>query len=156
MSGIFTRNMYDNCAFQQDVKQSTGPLGLTMDLNKYINCENNCKSPTDYSKDQVSRVDTESSLRGMDKIASKCDIAKHPFCAMNGCLLTNDVRAPPNITPYIYERGYTGENALVTSNMKRPTNPGYTLPNQNVCNVQNNGYHINNCNAPQPLRTNFN
>ncbi len=154
MSGIFTRNMYDNCAFQQDVKQSTGPLGLTMDINKYINCENLCKSPNEYSKDQVSRVDAESSLRGMDKLASKCNISKHPFCTSNGCLLTNDVRIPPNITPYIHERGYPGEDAIVISNMKRPTNPGYTLPNTNVC--QNSNYSINNCNAPQQLRNNFN
>ena len=147
MSGYFTRKMYDGCAVQQDVKQSTDPLELILDVTKYVHCNNICKPAAQYPPNSALLVDVESSLWGIDKVASRCDTAKHPFCGPQGCLLTKDPRVPPHITPYACERGYVGDNAVVTTNMRKHQNPGYQVPNPNICNNQGNGYY-NNQNAP--------
>ncbi|BCS83080.1 hypothetical protein QLL95_gp1043 [Cotonvirus japonicus] len=141
MSGSFTRKMYDGCATQQVTKQSTDPLELILDVNKYVNCNNLCKLPRNPNPSSAQLVDVESSLRGIDKLASRCDSAKHPFCAPNGCLLTNDPRVPPHITPYACERGHAGDRAVITTNMRMPTHPGYNLPDPNICNNNSNGYY---------------
>ncbi|AGC01891.1 hypothetical protein H012_gp572 [Acanthamoeba polyphaga moumouvirus] len=143
MSGHFTRKMYDGCAAQQDLKQSTNPLELILDVNKYVHCDNICKPAREYPPNGALLVDVESSLWGIDKLASRCDSAKHPFCGPNGCLLTNDARVAPHTTPYACERGHVGENAVITTNMRMPKHPGYTLPNPNICANQNNGYYAN-------------
>lgn len=142
MSGSFTRRMYDGCATQQDVKQSTDPLELVLDVNKYVNCNNLCQPTGQRIMNAASLVDVESSLWGLDKISSKCDGYKHPLCGPNGCLLTKDSRVPPHITPYACSRGHVGEKAVVTTNMQMPTNPGFKVPNTNICQS----------NAPQTTR----
>lgn len=142
MSGHFTRKMYDGCAFNQDLKQSTDPLSLIMDVNKYVNCNNACKSPEQRMDSAASLVDVESSLWGIDKTSSRCDTTKHPFCGQSGCLLTNDSRLA-NSTPYLCERGGMGDNnAVVTTNMQMPTHPGFNLPSSQICGnrVQNNTF----------------
>lgn len=151
MSGRFTRKMYDTCALDQNVKQSTDPLELVLDVNKYVHCNNICKpSETRYTPSGISLVDVESSLWGIDKISSRCDSDKHPFCGPQGCLLTRDPRVPPHITPYACERGREGDNAVITTNIKRPNGPGYTLPDPRICNNQGNGYYQNQNQAPSP------
>lgn len=140
MAGRFTRKMYDSCAFHQDTKQSTDHLELTMDVTKYVHCDNLCGLP-EIARNHASLVDIESSLWGMDKISSKCDIAKHPFCGPSGCLLTRDPQVGPHITPYACERGKIGDKAVITTNMRHPTNPGYRVPNANICRAQGNGYY---------------
>jgi hypothetical protein len=142
MAGRFTRRMYDNCAFAQDVKQSTDPLELVLDITKYVNCGNICRPSVEYPPNAALLVDVESSLWGLDKLSSKCDSAKHPFCGPSGCLLTKDPRVAPHITPYACERGHLGEAAVITTNMRLPLNPGYRVPNPNVCNAQGNGYYV--------------
>uniref|UniRef100_A0A6C0LRY0 Uncharacterized protein n=1 Tax=viral metagenome TaxID=1070528 RepID=A0A6C0LRY0_9ZZZZ len=149
MAGRFTRLRYDGCALQQDTKQSTDPLELTLDITKYVNCRNICKPSKEYPPNAALLVDVESSLWGIDKLSSKCDQAKHPFCAPNGCLLTRDPRVAPHITPYACERGHFGENAVITTNMKLPSNPGYTVPNPHICDGQGNGYYIEEKRVPR-------
>lgn len=151
MSGRFTRRMYDDCAMKQNTKQSTDPLELTLDVTKYIHCNNICKPDGSQNyrniqspqyQPQASLVDIESSLMGIDKLSSKCDSSKHPFCGPNGCLLTNDPRISPHITPYACERGHDGDNAVVTTNMIMPRNSGFTVPTSNICgNANTNGYY---------------
>ena len=143
MSGRFTRKMYDGCAFKQDTKQSTDPLELVLDVSKYVHCDNICKPAGDRPSQGALLVDVESSLWGIDKLASDCDTSKHPFCGPNGCLLTNDARVAPHITPYACERGKANDNAVITTNMHMPTNQGYTLPNANICREHGNGYYNN-------------
>ena len=145
MSGRFTRKMYDGCAIQQDSKQSTDPLELILDVNKYVNCNNICKPIEQYPSNAASLVDVESSLWGIDKLASRCDTTKHPFCGPHGCLLTNDPRIAPHITPYACERGHNGDNAVVTTNMQMPTSSGIKSPNPNICSLNNrtNNYQAN-------------
>jgi hypothetical protein len=143
MTGRFTRKMYDGCAVQQDLKQSTDHLELVLDVNKYVNCNNICKPTGQYPSNAALLVDVESSLWGIDKLASRCDSAKHPFCGPNGCLLTKDPRVAPHITPYACERGHVGENAVITTNMQMPRHPGFQVPNPNICQSQINGYYVN-------------
>lgn len=151
MSGRFTRKMYDGCAAEQTLKQSTDPLEIVLDVNKYVHCHNICKPAAEYPPNSALLVDVESSLWGIDKLSSNCDTAKHPFCGPNGCLLTKDPRIAPHITPYACERGRTGDNAVVTNNMPIPTSTGYKLPNANICGNQTNGYYSNqNNNGRQP------
>ena len=149
MAGKFTRKIYDNCAYQQDTKQSTDPLELIMDVSKYVHCNNICKPSAQYPPNSALLVDVESSLWGIDKLSSKCDTAKHPFCGPNGCLLTKDPRVPPHITPYACERGQAGDKAVITTNMKMPQHPGYKVPNPNICNAQGNGYYVDHNKFPR-------
>lgn len=141
MSGYFTRKMYDDCAYKQSSKQSTDPLELVIDITKYINCNNMCQPSKPIPRNSILLVDVESSLKGLDKTASNCDCDKHPFCGPKGCLLTNDPRIAPHITPYVCDRGRPGDKAVVTTNMRPPEHPGYFIPNVNICENQNNGYY---------------
>jgi hypothetical protein len=143
MAGNFTRKSYDNCAYKQELRQSTDPLELIMDVNKYVNCKNICQpSSSKAVSNSAHLVDIESSMRGLDKLASNCDSAKHPFCGPSGCLLTSDERVAPHITPYACSWGHQGDKAVITTNMKMPSGPGYHVPNPSVCNGQGNGYYV--------------
>ena len=140
MAGRFTNKRYDECAFAQSTKQSTDPIHLTMDINKFVNCNNICQ-PTGYRPpNAIQLVDIESSLWGLDKLASNCDTAKHPFCSPSGCLLTNDPRVAPHINPQSCSWGHTGQPGVVTTNMSMPTNAGFTAPNPNICTTHNGFY----------------
>lgn len=141
MAGRFTRKIYDDCALKQDTKQSTDPLEFMLDITKHVHCNNLCRPLGQPPANPVLLVDIESSLMGLDKVASRCDSTKHPFCASNGCLLTNDRRIAPHATPYACDRGRMGDNAVITTNMKAPTHPGYSIPNVNICDNQHNGYY---------------
>ena len=149
MSGRFTRRMYDGCAYQQDSKQSTDPLELILDVTKYVHCNNICKPANEYPPNAALLVDVESSLWGIDKLASDCDTTKHPFCGPNGCLLTKDPRVPPHITPYACERGGPNDRAVITTNMKMPQHPGFRVPDTNICHAQGNGYYVDPKNIPR-------
>jgi len=126
---MYTRSLYDVCATQQENLQSTGILGFQLDNTKYINCGNLCQP----SGNAALYVDVESGLRGLDKIASKCDSAKLPFCSATGCLTMNDPRIPEHITPYACSWGHAGDRAVVNTNMSMPKGSGITLPPTNPC-----------------------
>jgi len=144
MSGHFTRKIYDDCAMRQRIDQSTSPLELRMDVTKYVHQNNICRPSKEYLPGSALLVDIESSLMGLDKISSNCDIDKHPFCGPKGCLLASDPRIQPHITPYACERGRQGENAVVTTNMQIPSNVGYEMPQSSACGNQRNGFYSNN------------
>ena len=141
MSGRFTRKMYDGCAFQQDVRQSTSPLDYQLDPTKYVNCNNLCQ-PKQYPENSAQLVDVESSLWGLDKLSSKCDEAKHPFCAKNGCLLTKDPRVGPHMDPLACEWNHVGDRnpGVISTNMVMPRSNGIPRQNPNVCNAQRDIY----------------
>jgi hypothetical protein len=141
MAGLYTRKMYDNCALQQDTKQSTDQLELLLDPTKYIHCDNICQPSnntkyTEYPPDGALLVDVESDLTGRTKFASRCDSEQYPFCAASGCLLPNDVRVPNNVDPEACSWGHSGERAVITTNMRMPNGPGYTLPPTSPCGPQ--------------------
>lgn len=135
MAGRYTRSMYDNCALQQDTKQSTDQLELIMDTTKFINCGNLCKTPNNTSL----LVDVESGLWGLDKVASRCDSAKLPFCGPSGCLLSGDPRIAPHMPPFVCDWGHQGDKAVITTNMSLPSGPGFSVPTSGPCGA-NQGY----------------
>lgn len=125
MAGKFTRRMYDECAYSKDIKQSTDSLELVLDVNKYVNYKNKCKQVTRENENPLSLVDIESSLWGIDRLSSECDKFKQPFCWKTGCISTGDPRAPANLTPYLCDRGVNGSDAVVVTNMRMPSGPGF-------------------------------
>lgn len=134
MAGKFTRKNYDECALVQQTNQSTAPLELIMDVNKFVNPNNICKPYGDRPMNAAQLVDIESSMMGLDKMASRCDSMKHPFCGENGCLLPSDPRIAPHINPLACSWGRAGDTAVINTNMRMPANPGYNLPNTNNFN----------------------
>lgn len=138
MSGRYTRKNYDNCAYAQQTKQSTDPLELILDVNKYVNANNMGQPVGEYPKNTAQLVDIESALMGRDHLSSKCDTFKHPFCAENGCLLSSDPRIGPHVTPYASNWGHDNETAVITTNMRMPTGPGYNITNNPGYNMQKN------------------
>lgn len=141
MSGHHSRLPYDECATQQYIKQSTSPINYALDPSKYINVGNICKANYHDTNGKISIVDVESGIRGLDKNASQCNSAKHPNCNASGCLLTNDKRLPPHVTPYACERGRQGDNAVITTNMKQQTNPGFHINIDPSYYKNQNGYY---------------
>lgn len=129
-----TRNMYDRCAYAEEVKQSTDPLSLILDPTKFVNYNNLCGDSEiyPYPPNAVSLVDVESSLWGIDTILSDCYTAKQPFCGDNGCLLTNDPRIPPHISPWACERGRIGDNAVIKTNIPLTNDPGFRMTQTNT------------------------
>jgi len=140
MAGIYTRKMYDNCALQQDTKQSTDQLELLLDPTKYIHCNNICQPKntryTEFPADGAALVDVESDLTGRTKLASRCDSEQYPFCGPSGCLLPNDSRVPVNVDPEVCSWAHNGERGVITTNMRMPNGPGYTLPSLSPCEPQ--------------------
>lgn len=138
MAGNLTRRSYDNCASAQSNKQLTDPLVLTMDINKYVNCNSmfdiNGIPVQTLNAPQI--ADVESALWGLDKAYTKCDGDKYPFCSNSGCLLTNDPRIQFS-SPYVLERGKTGQNTVVTTNMRLPSSAGSVDVPTNVCGRSN-------------------
>ena len=80
---------------------------------------------------------------GIDRPSSKCDSEKYPYCVSNGCLLTGDTRIPQYMNPYICERGYIGDNALITSNMRQNITPIEKFPDNNICGYYGENYLLN-------------
>ena len=72
MAGRFTRRIYDNCNFQEDLKRRTDPLELVMDVTKFVHHKNICRPSHTYPPTSAQLVDVESSLWGIDKTASNC------------------------------------------------------------------------------------
>lgn len=116
MAGKFTRKMYDDCALDQDIKINNDSLELLMDVTKYVHTKNICGRTSNFANSSL--IDMESSLLGLDKLASNCNIAKYPHCSALGCMVTNNHEYN---NPYACERGHTGDNAIITTNMKMPS-----------------------------------
>jgi len=147
MAGRFTREMYDNCAFRQDTRQSTDPMEYQLDVTKFVNCGNLCR-PKSVKPNPVLNVDVESSLLGLDRINSKCDQARQPLCYPS-CLLTNDPRLPQNnshVDPTACSWGHLNERATVKTNMSLPNGPGFVVPRPILCD--GNSYYLDRSKIP--------
>jgi len=107
------------------MKQSTKPIELTMDIDKYVHNRNICNPEQHNNTNYISLIDIESSLWGIDRISSDCDEYQYPYCEKNGCLVTGDNRIPPHTVVYACDRGYEGDNAVITTNMKNASNLDY-------------------------------
>lgn len=122
--GAFNATKYDQCNFQQYVRESTSPF----DYLTYFGASENCtKCVFDRFWRRFDVVDVESELRNQTRPQSKCNQYKYnPKCLKSGlCMSTYDPNRPvvfdSNVCPIVY------------NNILRPTNPGYQLHDQNFC-----------------------
>lgn len=112
------RLLYDSCALQTQIKDSTSSLSYRMYLGNYKNC-NNC--PGDYTNDLDfgARVDVETELRNQGvRLQSKCPGTKYdPKHSKQGA----------NITPHHMCHGLNTPH-----NQKMPTKSDFNL-STNCC-----------------------
>ena len=84
------RLMYDSCAYEKAINESTGPFAYTMYTGKYENCAKCRIELGQFGGNGVSLfsgnlVDLESDLRGQTRPASLCPKDKfNPSCDRNG------------------------------------------------------------------------
>jgi hypothetical protein len=122
--GGSNRLMYDNCAYQKRLYESTSPLAYNLFFGAQENC-NKCVYDKFWTKYQL--VDIETELRNQTRPLSQCDQFKYsPGCKRSGlCVSTFDRVIPvvpaPEVCPIIY------------NNIPRQTNPGYNLPSNKIC-----------------------
>lgn len=141
MSGEFTRKLYDDCALNQNTRDSTAPLGYQMYAGKFTGYNDIC--PSQLNSDNLALVDVESSMLGLDRIASNCNEAQYPLCnKTTGCLLTNDPRTQGNVNPLACSWGRPGERAVINTNMKMPTNTGISSIPTDPSTNKTNGYYV--------------
>lgn len=131
------RLIYDDCACKQQTVDSTSLVNYYFYKGKFENCTDcNTKrlelnEPT--RKGTIPLVDIESELNGINRSTTKCDQFKfHPKCNRPGfCISGNDPKIftnnPPDVCFY---------PKLAWNNIRKPTDPGYRLPNPNLCNIK--------------------
>ena len=123
--GSFNRLRYDNCAYAQDLNQSVSPLNYQMSRYKYENCTACTHDGKYYAPFDL--VDYESELKNITRPGSLCNDVKYsPTCEKSEmCISTfeqdNPVVMIKNVCP------------VVCNNIKKPTYPGYTLNQRDVC-----------------------
>jgi len=123
--GSFNRLRYDNCAYSQDLNQSTSPLNYQMSRYKFENCSA-CSYDGKYFA-PFDLVDYESELKNITRPNSLCDSIKYsPTCEKSEmCISTfeqdNPVVMVRDVCP------------VVCNNIKKPTYPGYTLRQRDYC-----------------------
>ena len=127
MASSSTRLEYDNCAYKQELRQSTDPMRYQLYSGKYVNCGNICRADKNFPANGIALVDVESELKGINRINSRCNESKHPYYDSEHIIRTNDPRLPPHITPYACERD------IVPNNIPKMTHPGFGPMNPNVC-----------------------
>lgn len=124
--GSSNRTMYDNCAYQKNLYESTSPLDFILYQGKFENC-NKCVYDKFWVPYQL--VDIETELRNQNRPLSQCDQFKYsPNCRKSKlCLSTFDPSIPvvpaPEVCPIVY------------NNIPKQTTPGYVLSNPNFCNL---------------------
>lgn len=74
----FTRLDYDKCAYAKFLEQSTEPLDYLMYDGKHINKKNCGEHPNMLHI--PTKVEIESDLRNLDRLATKCPNKKYSSC----------------------------------------------------------------------------
>lgn len=125
-SGSFNRSKYDTCSYNKDLYESVSPLAYQLMFGKYENC-NKCIYDNFYVKYQPEIVDVESELLNLSRPLSRCDQFKYsPTCKRSGlCVSTFDKTVPVVLAPEVCP--------IVYNNIQKMTNPGYKLPNPDIC-----------------------
>ena len=127
-SGGFTRDIYDRCAYQKRIYESTSPLALKMYGGFYENC-NKCL----YNENSFWRpfdpeiVDAESELKNITRRQTRCPQYKYSPTCKKSCLCTNtfDPRNPIVMPQEVCP--------IVHNNIPRMYGPGYTLQTEPFC-----------------------
>ena len=125
--GASNRLLYDTCAYEKRLYESTSPLSYQLYFGKQENCNKCTDNNKFYVKYQPEIVDVESELLNLTKPLSKCDQFKYsPTCKKSGmCTSTFDRSVPVVLDPQVCP--------IVFSNIPKRTHPGYHLPNPNFC-----------------------
>jgi hypothetical protein len=126
--GSSNRLIYDCCEYKKSLEQSVSPLAYYFYDGKYENghkCVYNGYFSRPFDREIV---DAESELFNLTRPATKCPEKKYnPNCKHTPtCWSTFDKTIPVAINPLICP--------VVYNNIQKPTNPGYTLTNINICN----------------------
>jgi len=119
----FTRLLYDQCNINQNVNESTNPLGYSL-FSPYNTHPERCFKNTEASKKELlpeQRVNIESDLRNLDRKTSRCNVEKYnPSC-------NNGVECPAEpITKLGSNFQYTPPEAchdlfsIIENNVKKP------------------------------------
>lgn len=124
--GSMNKTIYDDCAFQRQVQDSTSPYQYQMYQGKYENC-NKCRADQNKFYQPFDLVDLESELMNITRAQSRCVTHKYnPNCQKSKqCTSTfdpsNPVIYPPEICP------------IVKHNIKRINHPGNNMPDLDIC-----------------------
>jgi hypothetical protein len=125
--GSSNKLMYDRCAYQKDLSQSTSPLTYRLYEGAYENTEK-CKHENKFYR-PMDLVDVESELKNITRPNSRCPQFKYnPGCVKSqSCFSTFDKSNPIVLAPEICP--------IVHNNIPRMNHPGYDVPKMNLCNA---------------------
>ena len=124
--GSSNKQIYDCCYYSQDLQQSTDPLQYQLYFGQAENCSK-CIDKKAWYKFDPAVVDAESELHNLTRPLSRCDMYKYnPDCKPSkSCTSTFDPNMPRILSPSLCP--------IVYNNIAKPTGPGYTVPNTNIC-----------------------
>lgn len=123
--GGSNRLIYDKCAYQKELYESTSPLTYQLYEGKHEHCEKCMYKKAFYRPFDL--VDVESELKNITRANSHCPQYKYnPQCTKSkSCLSTFDksvpVVPPANACP------------ILKNNIPVQTHPGYEVPKNTFC-----------------------
>jgi hypothetical protein len=127
-TGSSNRLIYDKCAYDKNLSESVAPLNYRMYSGAHENC-NKCVHDKIYRPFDL--VDQESELKNITRLSTKCPEFKYnPNCkkqkgCKKHCHTTFDNNNPIVLAPEVCP--------IVFNNIEKPTDVGYTMPNQDIC-----------------------
>lgn len=123
-TGASNRTIYDRCAYQKRLHESTSPLAYQLYHGKYENC-NKCRKDKFWTP--YALVDVETELRNLNKPLSRCDQFKYdPNCQKSeSCWNTFDDTVPVIYAPELCP--------IVHNNIPKPSGVGYDIPCGDLC-----------------------
>lgn len=121
-SGSYNRLKYDSCAYEKDLFQSTSPLKYRMSMDAFENPQK-CVFDKDsfYHPFDNKIIDTDSELKGLGRMASKCGQNQYnPNCVKSSmCTSTYDPSVPIVLAPEVCP--------IIKNNLPKILGPGYEL-----------------------------
>ena len=128
--GSSNRQVYDCCAYAQQLQQSVDPLQYQLYFGAQENCTK-CIDKKAWFRQDTEIVNIESDLLNLTRPLSKCDQYKYnPNCKTSGeCISTFAPNVPRILSPSLCP--------IVYNNIPVNQNPGYTMPNTDICNGKN-------------------
>lgn len=123
--GSSNRLIYDNCAYQKALYESTSPLAYRLYEGAHENCEK-CMHENKFYR-PFDLVDTESELKNITRPNTHCPQFKYnPSCPKTrSCFSTFDKTNPIVLAPEVCP--------IVHNNIPKMKHPGYEVPKQTFC-----------------------
>ena len=124
--GASNKQIYDCCSYSQQLQQSTDPLQYQLYFGQAENCSK-CIDKKAWYKFDKEVVDIESELHNITRPLSNCNSLKYnPMCPKSKtCTSTFSPNIPRILSPSLCP--------IVYNNIAKPTGPGYSVPNTNIC-----------------------